>query len=436
MATGSPAPGDDPALAAAPPSAHPPARAPAHTSTPTPAPVPTPGDVPGGAERLLETLLAEVHTVAPMDLPALVDRCAPLLGVENIVIYLVDLQQRHLTPLTHGPPTIALDTSTPGWAYRTIELRVEESPEGGLMAWLPLVDGAERLGILGIRTVALDPTRLRRCRMLASVLAMAITSKRAYSDTIARQSRTEPMDLPAEMLRALLPPRTIGNDHAVSTAVLEPAYHIGGDAFDHSLTKSTLHAAIFDAMGHNLASGLTTTVAVAGCRNARRAGAELPELVDTIDQALGQWLPDQYCTGVITQLDLADGVLHWCNCGHPPPLLIRGQRVLDAAMERPEQPPMGLPAQFSTAPRAAYETLLEPGDRVLLYTDGVTEARIEGGGRLGLRRFTDSIIRGAAAGERAPETLRRIIHSILDHQKDQLRDDATLLLIEWRPPRR
>ncbi|WP_326812827.1 serine/threonine-protein phosphatase [Streptomyces scopuliridis] len=427
MATGSPAPGNDPALASAPP--------PSAPDTPAPAPAPLPGDVPSAGERLLEALLTEVHTAAPMDLPRLVDRCATMIGLESVVIYLVDIQQRHLIPLTRGLPTIELDTSTPGWAYRTIDLRVEENPEGGLMAWLPLVDGAERLGILGIRTAVLDPTRLRRCRMLASVLAMAITSKRAYSDSFARQSRTEPMDLPAEMLRSLLPPRTIGNNHAVSTAVLEPAYHIGGDAFDHSLTQSTLHAAIFDAMGHNLASGLTTTVAVAGCRNARRAGAELPELVAIIDQALGQWLPDQYCTGIITQLNLAEGVFRWCNCGHPPPLLIRGQRVLDAALERPAQPPMGLPAQFATTPRTAHEVMLEPGDRVLLYTDGVTEARIEGGDRFGLRRFTDSIIRGAAAGEPAAEALRRIIHSILDHQKDQLRDDATLLLIEWRPPR-
>lgn len=237
------------------------------------------------------------------------------------------------------------------------------------------------------------------------------------------------------MLRALLPPRTIGNAQAVSTAVLEPAYHVGGDAFDHSLTQSTLHAAIFDAMGRNLASGLTTAVAVAGCRNARRADAELPHLVDTIDRALGQWLPDQYCTGIITQLDLAQGVFRWCNCGHPPPLLIRDQRVLGAALERTAQPPMGLPAHFSTAPRAAYEVMLEPGDRVLLYTDEVTEARMEGGAEFGIDRFTDSIIRGAAAGEPVPEALRRIIHSILDRQKDRLRDDATLLLIEWRPPR-
>lgn len=137
---------------------------------------------------------------------------------------------------------------------------------------------AERLGVLGVRTRSLDAVRLRRCRTLAGILAMAIASKRAYSDSFARRARTEPMQLPAEMLRAYLPPRTIGNAHVVSTAVLEPAYEIGGDAFDHSLTQSTLHAAILDAMGHDLASGLTTSVALAGCRNARRAGAGCPTL--------------------------------------------------------------------------------------------------------------------------------------------------------------
>ncbi|MFE4678540.1 hypothetical protein [Streptomyces sp. NPDC056723] len=55
------------------------------------------------------------------------------------------------------------------------------------------------------------------------------------------------MRLPAEMLRACLPPRTVGTTRAVSTAVLESAYEIGGDAFDHALTDPALHASIFDA---------------------------------------------------------------------------------------------------------------------------------------------------------------------------------------------
>lgn len=76
---------------------------------------------------------------------------------------------------------------------------------------------------------------------------------------------------------------------------------------------------------------------------------------------------------------------------------------------------------------------LEPGDRVLLYTDGVTEARDSQGRLFGLERFTDMIIRATAGGELAFETLRRLIHYIVGDEGNELRDDATLLLVEWLP---
>lgn len=283
---------------------------------------------------------------------------------------------------------------------------------------------------------ALTPAVLRSGRALATLIAMMITSSRAYEDSFVRHTRMHRMRLPAGMLRAFLPPRTIGTAHVVSTAVLEPAYEIGGDAFDHSLTETTLHATVLDAMGHDLASGLTTAVSLAACRNARRTGADLPEPVRCVDDALAQWLPDQFCTGVLAQLDLASGVLRWTNCGHPAPLVIRDRQLLGDAMQREPDPPMGLPSLLAGRRRPVHEIALKPGDRVLMYTDGVTEARAEGGGEFGLEQFADYIIRATAAGELASETLRRLIHSILDSSTSRLRDDATILMFEWSPPSR
>ncbi|MFI6009909.1 PP2C family protein-serine/threonine phosphatase [Streptomyces sp. NPDC051243] len=386
-------------------------------------------------DGLLEEFLADPKSSA-LDLSTAVIRCTKALGLQQAVVYLADLQQRQLVPLTDVASALPIDDSLAGWAYRTQSLRLEESEAGGLTTWLPLVDGAERLGVLAVHCPTLTPLSLRRSRTLSALLAMMITSKRAYKDSFVRRTRTEPMQLPAEMLRAFLPPRTIGTAHVVSTAVLEPAYELGGDAFDHSLTETTLHAAVLDAMGHNLASGLTTAVSLAACRHARRTGADLPELVQSVDEALSRWLPDQFCTGVLAQLDLASGVLRWTNCGHPAPLLIRDQRLLVDAMERDADPPMGLPSLFAERPRHTHEIALQPGDRVLLYTDGVTESRTRDGDLFGLEQFTNYIIRATAAGELAPETLRRLIHSVLDAQPGSLRDDATLLLFEWWPPAR
>ncbi|OXS35358.1 PP2C family protein-serine/threonine phosphatase [Streptomyces sp. XY006] len=386
-------------------------------------------------EDRLEEFLADPANAA-LDLTTTVARCTRALGLQHSVVYLADIQQRRLVPLTDVTPPLPVDDSLAGWTYRTQSLRVAESESGGMTAWLPLVDGAERLGVLAVFSPSLTPAVLRRARALSTLLAMTITSKRAYKETFVRRTRTEAMRLPAEMLRAFLPPRTIGTAHVVSTAVLEPAYEIGGDAFDHALTETTLHACVLDAMGHDLASGLTTAVSLAACRNARRTGADLPELVECVDDALATWLPDQFCTGVLAELDLASGMLRWCNCGHPTPLLIREDRLHVDAMRREADPPMGLPSLLAGRKRQTHEMALKPGDRVLMYTDGVTEARGSDGGEFGLEQFADYIIRATAAGELAAETLRRLIHSILDSPTSRLRDDATLLMFEWNPPSR
>jgi hypothetical protein len=382
------------------------------------------------SDALLDFLADPGHLT--LDLAGAAARCSKALGLQHAVVYLVDLQQRHLVPQTDVASPLPVDGSLAGWAYRTQALQVEESEAGGVTAWFPLLDGAERLGVLAVHQSALTASSLSRGRALASLLAMMITSKRAYEDSYVRRTRTERMHLPSEMLRAFLPPRTIGNAQVVSTAVLEPAYEIGGDAFDHSLTETTLHVTVLDAMGHDLASGLTSAVSLAACRNARRNGADLPELVEGVDEALSRWLPDKFCTAVIAQLDLATGLLRWCNCGHPPPILIRDDRLITDAMERDADPPMGMPSLLAARPRRVHEMSLEPGDRVLMYTDGVTDARTREAELMGLERFADYVIRATAGGEPAPESMRRLIHSILDTPDGRLRDDATLLMFEWR----
>jgi serine phosphatase RsbU (regulator of sigma subunit) len=69
---------------------------------------------------------------------------------------------------------------------------------------------------------------------------------------------------------------------------------------------------------------------------------------------------------------------------------------------------------------------------VLLYTDGVTEARAPDGTFFGDQRLTDLIIRNLAAGLPAPETMRRVVRALLEHQQGNLSDDASLVLVQWK----
>jgi len=93
-------------------------------------------------------------------------------------------------------------------------------------------------------------------------------------------------------------------------------------------------------------------------------------------------------------------------------------------------PPLGM--QLAANPPAGGEEWLEPGDMVLLYTDGLTEARRPDGALFTVERLGEFIERQAANGMPAPETLRGLREAIIERGEGTLRDDATAVLVEWR----
>ena len=399
------------------------------------------GDVTrGGGDALLGAVLAEVleasHRAAPQEIPALVRGAAQALGLGQAEIFLADVQQKVLVPLPdpqlrQPPDALDVDRTLAGRAYRTKGIETATGPPR--VGWVPLVDGIERIGVLRVCAYTSPGPLLDRARALASLVTLLVVSKSTFSDVLVRTVRTHPMSLQSELLWAFMPPRTIGTRHVTSSATLEPAYQVAGDAFDHSVAGDLLHLTVVDAMGHDLASGGASAVALAACRSTRRADGTLADIARAIDATLNRWIPDRLLTAVIADLDTATGQLSWVNCGHPPPLLIRGGRVVPGALEREPHLPLGLATDQQPVP--VHQARLQPGDRVLVHTDGVTEARSTDGDLFGEQRLIDSVVRAAATGESAPEVLRRLMRALLVHRDHALRDDATVMLIEWHPDR-
>ncbi|HTC82116.1 MAG TPA: PP2C family protein-serine/threonine phosphatase, partial [Acidimicrobiia bacterium] len=239
--------------------------------------------------------------------------------------------------------------------------------------------------------------------------------------------RLEPMSIASELAWQLLPPLTFGCDRAVISGALAPAYDVGGDSFDYGVDAETARIAVFDAMGHGLEAGLLATVAVAAYRNSRRRRLKLAETVAAVDEAIQvRFGPERFVTAVLAELDLASGCFRWFRAGHPPPLLLRGSKVVKTLWGN-----TGLPLGLGSPGDEAEESL-EPGDQVVFFTDGVTEARSPDGTFFGLDRLADLVSRASAGGNSPPETLRRLVHSILDHQAGDLQDDATAVLVEWK----
>jgi serine phosphatase RsbU (regulator of sigma subunit) len=274
-----------------------------------------------------------------------------------------------------------------------------------------------------------DDARARQdANRLAALLALIIVGKQESSDTLARLRRNKPMTIAAEMQWNLMPQRTYADGRVVIAASMEPAYEISGDAYEYALDGPLVHLTIFDAMGHDTAAGLCAGLALGACRNARRQGADLISKGEAVEAALiGQYGRERYVTGILATLDTRSGLLAWINRGHLPPILIRDNRWtshLDCAPAHPMGTDLGLDT-------AVCREQLQPGDRIVLFTDGITEARRPGGAEFGRDRFTDFLIRHHADGLPLPETLRRLVHALLDHHQGRLQDDATVLMCEW-----
>jgi serine phosphatase RsbU (regulator of sigma subunit) len=300
--------------------------------------------------------------------------------------------------------------------------------------WVPLVDGADRLGVLEVRVSSseelYDPGLRQQCRWLASMLGHLIAGMESYGDDLERPRRNQPLAPSAELIWQQLPPLTAATDAFMLAGMLEPSYHVGGDAFDYALSDHTVSLSIFDAVGHGTRAALMAAATLAAARSARRDRRGVFDQAHAIDEVISEsFSGSSFVTGVLAELDLATGRLRYVNAGHPAPLVLRGGRVVKE-LDGGRRMPFGL----EISGLAVAEESLEPGDWLALYTDGITEARDEAGRWFGEARLMELLTRAIAAGQPPPETVRRLTQAVLEHQGGLLQDDATVLLARWRRP--
>ena len=393
--------------------------------------------IPAPAERLwlaaFTDLLDRSHLFQADGLaPAVTAVLAPL-GF-HAAIYLVDDEQRALRPVpTDDWPAaepIDLEGSLPGRVFALVQTMPTARSSGW---WVPIVNGTDRLGVIEFTVtggIAEDNDLVRqRCETMAGLIGHLVTVTAPKGDFLFQVRRARPMSTSAELLSQMLPPLTASCERLVISAVLEPRYDVGGDGYDYAIDGSLARMMIFDGVGHGLKAGLAYTVAVIAIRAARRAGHGLYAQARAADAALLEQFNDaRFVTAILAELNLDTGLLRYINAGHPAPLLLRAGKVV-RELPGGRRMPLGL----DDASVEIGEETMQPGDRLLLYTDGVTEARDTHGEQFGVHRLIDHAERHAAAGLPAPETLRRLAHAVAGHHDGPAADDATLLLAEWSP---
>jgi serine phosphatase RsbU (regulator of sigma subunit) len=392
--------------------------------------------------QAIRDLVEALHNARPEDLPAVASRVATGLGVLDIELFLVDYGQVELLPLApaHGVPgePVRIDGTLAGRAYTSGEPVRAGTPDGERI-WVPVVSGADRLGVLVAHlggpsepVQADDGAEFERDLLaLAATFAGIVATRRAYGDALERTRRRLPMQLAAEIIWNQLPPLTFATPDAAVAAILEPCYDVGGDAFDYAINECVLHVAVFDAVGHGIAASALTSLAISAYRNARRCGLDLVDTYRSVDKWVHAQYPEDYVTAILGELDTSTGAYRKISAGHPEELLLRDGRLV-RTLTAPTALPLGLGYLGDPMPLVAEERL-EPGDALLLYTDGVIEARTEDGEQFGVDRLVGCVTKALADQLRPAETMRRLVRTLLTHQRDQLQDDATAVLLSWTP---
>jgi serine/threonine protein phosphatase PrpC len=384
-------------------------------------------------ERATVDLLLRLAEMHPDEVGPAIIEAGEALGAWDIEVLIVDVNQRamrSLAPRRPGDDDTPVNGSLAGRCYQEQRIVEAGAVENGRRLFVPILDSSERVGVLAVNIhtdVVLD-----HLRALASLAGEILVTKSTYGDSITRTRRSKDMTLAAELRWAMLPPLTFASPRIDIAGILEPAYDIAGDTFDYAVNGDVAHFAVFDAMGHGLEASRIANLAVGSYRNSRRRDAALGETLLEMDQVVSTQIGEhRFVTAQLGTVDLKNGLLRLLNAGHPPPLLLHGG--IDAG-DVPCEP--CLPVGLGAVPTSRTELALQPDDVVVLYTDGVTEARNEPGEFFGRDRLVATIEASMRVGHPRAETLRIVAEALMAFRAGELDDDASLVLVSWRPNRR
>ncbi|MFD7838875.1 PP2C family protein-serine/threonine phosphatase [Streptomyces sp. NPDC059761] len=387
----------------------------------------------GFGERLLGLLLDRAPHLPPQLIAPLIAEEVGKVGGRDVSILLQDYAQELLVPLPGrklhvSQPEPVID-SPAGRAFLRGEAVEISLAGGGVRMYLPLLDGSDTVGVMVLTLDDVGDDDRRLLRRLAGLVADLLVTKSAYTDQFFLARRREPMSVSAEIQWGLLPPLTMTVPQVAVAGILEPAYRVAGDSFDYALNDNILHMAVIDAMGHGLDAAAMATIAIGAYRHARRVFVSLAEKYTYMDDAIsGQFGPDHFVTAQLMHLNIATGELELVNAGHPAPLLIRDGKVL-----RQLDSATTLPVGFGGEEPRIREHQLQPGDRVLCYTDGIIEEHVTGGEQFGEERLIRCVNRlGEEPSQGMRADLRRLSHTLKNERGGHTSDDATLFMTEWR----
>lgn len=233
----------------------------------------------------------------------------------------------------------------------------------------------------------------------ARQIAQAFHNARLFGEKLELERLQRELDLAREIQRQLFP-RVIHQPEGYEISAMNiPSRVVGGDYYDViPLEGRRVALAVADVAGKGAAASILMAGLQSGIRSLFLSTSSLPELVPLLNRLVCSQVPEgTFITLFLGVLNCPDGTMEYCNAGHDPPILADSR----GGTERLESGGLVL----GLYPDAAYETgraVILPGSRLLMYTDGVTDA--------------------FSARDEEPFGVRRLMNTFLNHADDSARD--------------
>ncbi len=264
--------------------------------------------------------------------------------------------------------------------------------------------------------------------LVVYVIRRYMDQREALARTV-RQQRDDllrDVELAAQVQRLFLPSGKPAIPGLEIAGMMHPARVVGGDYYDYiPLDGHTLQAVIADVSGKGVPAALLMSATAAAMRFGASHDRNMLEQVQRLNTGILLASDDErYVTLMIAEIDTHRRMIRYVNCGHNPALLFRASTGTLTRLNS-SCPPLGLSPQEICELASAD---LSPGDVVVFYTDGVTEAENRLSEEFGMERLSATVRSGSSLS--AEDLMTSIYNAAADFCGDNFNDDVTILVVK------